>query len=84
MGYTMEPDTQVAGLYRRPTARGDKWVVSGRVKGGNPTKVTIGYCSIFSINQARSIAKQHLAAMAMGINPNQAQRTQSIRGKSLS
>ena len=83
MGYTMEPDKQVAGLYRRPTARGDKWVVSGRVKGGNPTKVTIGYCSIFNVNQARSIAKQHLAAMAQGVNPNQAQKAQSIRGKSL-
>ena len=84
MGYTMEPDTQLAGLYRRPTAKGDKWVVSGRVKGGNPTKVTIGYCSIFSVNQARSIEKQHLAAMAQGVNPNQAQKAQSIRGKSLS
>ena len=80
----MEPDTQVVGLYRRSTRSGDKWVVSARVKGGNPTKVTIGYCSLFNTSQARTIAKQHLAAMAQGINPNDAQKAQSIKGKTLS
>ena len=80
----MQPDSHVSGLYRRPTARGDKWVVSGRIKGGNPTKVVIGYCSLFSTHQARSIAKQHLAAMAQGINPNQTQRTDHVKGKTLS
>lgn len=79
----MEPDTQVVGLYRRSTRSGDKWVVSARVKGGNPTKVTIGYCSLFNTSQARTIAKQHLAAMAQGINPNDAQKAQSIKGKTL-
>ena len=77
----MEPDHQVAGLYKRATTKGDKWVVSGRVKGGNPTKVTIGFCAVFSAKQARTIAKQHLAAMAQGINPNQSQRTQAVKGK---
>ena len=80
----MTPDTQVSGLYRRSTRNGDKWVVSARVKGGKPTKVTIGYCSLFNTSQARTIAKQHLAAMAQGINPNHAHKTQSIRGKTLS
>lgn len=79
----MKPDTQVSGLYRRSTRNGEKWVVSARVKGGKPTKVTIGYCSLFNTSQARTIAKQHLAAMAQGINPNHAQKTQSIRGKTL-
>ena len=79
----MEPDNQVTGLYKRATAKGDKWVVSGRVKGGNPTKVTIGFCAIFSAKQARTIAIQHLAAMAQGINPNQSQRTQAVKGKTL-
>jgi integrase len=83
MGYKMEPDHQVAGLYKRATAKGDKWVVSGRVKGGNPTKVTIGFCAVFSAKQARTIAKQHLAAMAQGINPNQSQRTLAVKGKTL-
>ncbi len=79
----MEPDHQVTGLYKRATAKGDKWVVSGRVKGGNPTKVTIGFCEVFSAKQARTIAKQHLAAMAQGINPNQSQRSQAVKGKTL-
>ena len=79
----MEPDNQVIGLYKRATAKGDKWVVSGRVKGGNPTKVTIGFCAIFSAKQARTIAIQHLAAMAQGINPNQSQRSQAVKGKTL-
>jgi integrase len=79
----MEPDTQVVGLYRRSTRSGDKWVVSARVKGGNPTKVTIGYCSLFNTSQARTIAKQHLAEMAQGINPNDAQKAHSIKGTTL-
>ena len=58
-------------------------MVSARVKGGKPTKVAIGYCSLFSTSQARTIAKQHLAAMAQGINPNQAQKAESIKGKTL-
>lgn len=70
MGYKMIKDSQVTGLYRRSTANGEKWVVSCRVKGGNPTKVTLGLCSNLPAKEARTIAKQHLAAMAQGINPN--------------
>jgi integrase len=83
MGYKMTPDTQVHGLYRRSTAKGDKWVVSARVKGGNPTKITLGYCSNLPAKEARTIAKRHLADMALGINPNTQQRLANVKGMTL-
>jgi integrase len=79
----MKADTQISSLFRRPTANGDKWVVSGRIKGGNPTKITIGYCSIISVTEARKIAKQHLAEMAQGINPNHRNKLIAAKGKTL-
>ena len=83
MGYKMIPDTQVHQLFRRPTAKGDKWVVSARVKGGSPTKVTLGYCSNLSVKEARVIAKRHLADMAQGINPNTKLKMDQIKGFTL-
>lgn len=83
MGYKMTPDTQVHGLFKRPTAKGDKWVVSARVKGGNPTKVTLGYCSNLPAKEARAIAKKHLADMAQGINPNTSRKMDQIKGFTL-
>ena len=83
MGYKMTPDSQVNGLFKRPTSKGDKWVVSARVKGGNPTKITLGYCSNLPLKEARAIAKKHLADMAQGINPNTTRKTEQIKGKTL-
>lgn len=79
----MTPDTQVNGLFKRPTAKGDKWVVSARVKGGSPTKVTLGYCSNLPAKEARVIAKKHLADMAQGINPNTKLKMDQIKGFTL-
>jgi len=83
MGYKMTPDTQVHGLFKRQTANGEKWVVSERVKGGNPTKVTLGYCSNIQVKKARAIAKQHLADMAQGINPNKKRQLDNFKGITL-
>jgi integrase len=83
MGYKMTPDSQVHGLFKRPTAKGDKWVVSARVKGGSPTKVTLGYCSNLPAKEARAIAKRHLADMALGINPNTARKLEQVKGMTL-
>lgn len=79
----MKADSQIPSLFRRPTVKGDKWVVSGRVKGANPTKITIGYCSIINVTEARKIAKKHLADMAQGINPNQRNKALAAKGKTL-
>ncbi|NRP27482.1 putative prophage CPS-53 integrase [Marinobacterium sp. xm-d-420] len=83
MGYKMIPDTQVHQLFKRPTAKGDKWVVSARVKGGSPTKVTLGYCSNLPAKEARVIAKRHLADMAQGINPNTKLKMDQVKGFTL-
>ena len=79
----MKADSQISSLFRRPTAKGDKWVVSGRIKGGNPTKITIGYCSVINVSEARKVAKQHLAEMAKGINPNHLSKLKAAKGKTL-
>lgn len=83
MGYKMTPDTQVNGLFKRHLSTGDKWVVSARVKGGSPTKVTLGYCSNLPTKEARIIAKKHLADMAQGINPNTKLKMDQIKGFTL-
>lgn len=84
MGYKMIPDTQVNGLYKRPTAKGDKWVVYARVKGtGSSTKVTLGFCSNLPAKEARAKAKKHLADMAQGINPNTKLKMDQIKGFTL-
>jgi len=83
MGYTMTPDSKVIGLFKRATAKGDKWVVSARVKGGNPTKITLGLCENLSATKARNLAKKHLADMALGINPNTTQKMNNYRGMTL-
>ena len=83
MGYIMTPDTVVKGLYKRTTANGDKWVVSARVKGSNPTKITLGLCANLPAKKARAIAKRHLADMALGINPNAKLKMEQIKGLTL-
>ena len=83
MGYKMTPDIQVHGLFKGSTAKGDKWVVSARVKGGNPTKITLGFCSNLPSKDARVIAKKYLADMALGVNPNTVRKMDQIKGFSL-
>jgi integrase len=53
------------------------------VKGGSPTKVTIGYCSNLPAKEARVIAKKHLADMAQGINPNTVRKVAQVKGITL-
>lgn len=67
-------DSSVAGLYKRTRPSGDVWVIKSRIKGGQPVTVTIGKVSTFKATQARSIAKEKLALLAMGINPNERAR----------
>lgn len=67
-------DNSVAGLYKRTRPSGDVWVIKSRIKGGKPVTVTIGKVSTFKVTQARSLAKEKLALLAQGINPNERAR----------
>lgn len=69
-------DTDVKGFGLRVTPTGKiTFVVQGRVE---PTKkgarVTIGAYGVFTVDQARDVAREHLRSMRMGIDPRDVRR----------
>jgi integrase len=69
------PDKALRGLYIKQLASGSKWVVRARQRGTpNTVSVTIGRTDVLTPAQARAEAKQALAALSRGENPNQVER----------
>lgn len=64
-------DNVVQGLYIRKRDSGEVWAIKSRIKGGSPITITIGKKELFSKASARSKAKEKLALLAQGINPNE-------------
>lgn len=64
-------DTETKGFGLRVTPNGKAtFIVQGRVNGvGNAVRVTIGPYGVFSPDQARDAAKEHLRNMGMGFDP---------------
>lgn len=76
-------DSELKGFGLRVTKSCKTYIVETSVR-GKTCRVTIGKHGVFTAEQARTQAKQHLANMAMGINPNQQksyQKTQNINLK---
>lgn len=72
------PDKQLPGLYRRERTTGDKWVVKAKQRGRNvPVTVTLGRVDVIKVSDARRRAKELLAQLAEGKNPNQ-ERQQKV------
>lgn len=72
-------DSFQQGLYKRIRANDEVWAVKARPKGNNaPITVTIGKVSLFSAQEARSKAKEILALLAQGINPNQQRKEKAL------
>ena len=64
-------DTQVKGLFQKKGVTGDKWLVKAKQRGINkPVTVTLGRVDVIQIRDARRLARQKLAILAQGINPN--------------
>lgn len=64
-------DTDAKGFGLRITPRGKiTFIVQGRV-GGNetPARITIGAYGVFTVDQAREDAREHLRSMRRGIDP---------------
>ncbi len=69
-------DSKQQGLYKRPRSTGDVWAIKSRIKGGGPVSLTIGKCSLFSIQEARKETRRILQLLAMGIHPTEERKKQ--------
>ncbi len=54
-------DSKEQGLYKRPRSTGDVWAIKSRIKGGGPVSLTIGKCSLFSIQEARKKPEEYFS-----------------------
>ncbi|MDU7587274.1 MAG: Arm DNA-binding domain-containing protein, partial [Acidovorax sp.] len=62
-------DTEVKGFGLRVTPSGKiTYIVQGRVNGSSP-RISIGPHGVFTVDQAREVAREHLRSMRMGIDP---------------
>lgn len=66
-------DTDVKGFGLRITPTGKvTFVVQGRVDGsGKEARITIGPYGVFTVDQARDVAREHLRTMRMGVDPRE-------------
>jgi hypothetical protein len=68
-GYQIHWDDALKGYGLRVTAAGKKvFIAMGRVR-GRPTCLTIGTYGVFTVDQARDKAREHLRSMRKGIDP---------------
>lgn len=63
-------DSDLKGFGLRCTPSGKlTFIVQGRAKGAvNAMRITIGPFGVFTVNQARDVASEHLRSMRMGID----------------
>ncbi len=62
-------DTDIKGFGLRVTPTGKiTYIVQGRVNGSSP-RISIGPHGVFTVDQAREVAREHLRSMRMGIDP---------------
>lgn len=73
-GYALHWDDQDRGFGCRITATGKRtFLVQGRVH-GKELRVTIGPYGVFTADQAREAAREHLRSMRLGVDPRDAKR----------
>jgi len=70
-------DTEVKGFGLRVTPSGKlTYIVQGRVNGSSP-RISIGPHGVFTVDQARDVAREHLRSMRMGIDPRAVARIEA-------
>jgi integrase len=69
-------DTEPKGFGLRVTPTGKAtFIVQGRVYGsGKEARITIGPYGVFTVDQARDVAREHLRTMRMGLDPRDLKR----------
>lgn len=77
-------DERQPGLQIRVTSSGAKtFSVFARVAGGKPTRVTIGKYPAITPEVARKKAKEKIAQLAIGVNPNAEDRASKVESLTL-
>lgn len=73
-GYALHWDEQDRGFGVRMTKDGKRtYIVQGRAN-GKELRMTIGPHGVFTVDQARQAAREHLRSMRMGIDPREAKK----------
>ena len=73
-------DPVVRGLYQRVTSKSSTWAIKARRKGfSNVVTVTIGSCAVIPTRLARNRAKEILAQLSDGIDPNDLKRSRKLQ-----
>lgn len=73
----MHWDTEVKGFGARMTPSGRlTFIVQGRISGSSApaARLTIGSFGVFTVDQARDVAREHLRMMRMGTDPRDKRR----------
>lgn len=74
-------DSTLQGFAIRVTESGTiAFIAEGRIKDGKTKRITIGKHPVFTIQQAKAIATQHLQLMRQGIDPDE-QATQEAQDR---
>ena len=75
-------DAEVKGFGLRVTPTGKvTFIVQGRIEGkaALAVRLTIGAFGVFTVDQARDVAREHLRSMRMGVDPRDVRRQNEAR-----
>lgn len=82
-GYALHWDEQDRGFGLRVTREGKRsYIVQGRVN-GKEARITIGAHGVFTPDQARDVAREHLRSMRQGIDPRVVAKERAAEGITL-
>ena len=78
-------DTETKGFGLRVTASGAaSFIAQGMIAGGTKeARLTIGAYGIFTVDQARDVAREHLRTMRMGVDPRDLRKADEAMGVTL-
>jgi len=79
-------DTEVKGFGVRVTPTGKlTFIVQGRIEAVSApaARITIGAYGVFTVDQARDVAREHLRSMRLGVDPRQVKKAEEVARVSL-
>jgi integrase len=82
-GYALHWCSETKGFGLRCTAAGKvTYIVQGRVR-AKSARITIGPHGVFTVDQAREVAREHLRSMRMGIDPRETAKEEAVASVTL-
>ena len=81
--YHWDAETKGFGLRVNPSGRMN-FIVQGRIDPRKPpARITIGAYGVFTVDQAREVAREHLRSMRMGTDPREVKREDEAKAVTL-